>query len=343
MTGAVPGTTEVEVRAPSRLHFGLLAAHGPGARQFGGVGAMIDRPGLWIRIRSAAQLQVSGKHQGRTERFVQRFLAATQREEPRCHIEILQAAPEHVGLGTGTQLALAVASGLVAFLGQRPLDPGQLAAATGRGLRSSVGSHGFRAGGLLLDLGKSQGDGLSTLGDRARLPEDWRWLLIRPRGEQGLSGPLEHRAFQQLPVVPTRVSQELAEEIHEWMFPAARAGDPKAFGESIYRYGVRAGACFASQQEGSFATHHLAQIVARCRDAGVSGVGQSSWGPTVFALFENEAAALAFEEGAESWVSDGNLHWMLAEPNNCGATVSVDGNPIPLGAEGLFSVEGQKS
>ena len=41
----------VRVRAPSRLHFGLLAFGDSAPRQFGGVVAMIDRPETHVLVR----------------------------------------------------------------------------------------------------------------------------------------------------------------------------------------------------------------------------------------------------------------------------------------------------
>ena len=286
---------EVEVQAPSRLHFGLLSPRAAGARQFGGVGAMIDLPGVAVRIRPAPSFQLFGEHHQRAYDIVKRFLASEQLELPSCRIEILNAAPQHVGLGTGTQLALALA----------------------------IGCYGFFNGGLLLDVGKEPGDALAELGDRVSLPEAWRWLLIRPQAKEGVSGALEKQAFAQLPVVPQSVSGDLETLVREQMFPAARCADFEAFSESLYRYGVAAGECFASQQAGSFATEQIAELVTRCRSKGLSGVGQSSWGPTLFVLFENELEANAFGQEIARWPSPDALCCTIAAPNNNGASISV--------------------
>ena len=284
---------------------------------------MIDLPGVSVRIRPATQFHLVGEHQHRANEILKRFLDSGQHKPPSCRIEVLKAAPEHVGLGTGTQLALALVSGVVAFMGEELTDPAQLAAATGRGLRSSIGCYGFFNGGLLHDVGKEPGDALAELGDRVVLPDAWRWLLIRPQGKEGFSGAVEKRAFAQLPVVPETVSRDLELLVREEMFPAARRADFEAFGESVYRYGVAAGQCFASQQAGAFATEQISQLVMRCRSAGLSGVGQSSWGPTLFALFENEFEANAFQREAARWPSPDALCWTIAAPNNNGASISV--------------------
>ena len=228
-----------------------------------------------------------------------------------------------MGLGTGTQLALSIASGLSAFLGYPQIELGQLAKLTGRGRRSAVGSRGFQDGGLIVDEGKIIEGSYSLAADQFCLPDSWRWLLVRPRGTKGLSGLREQQAFSQLPAVSDDVRSELIDEVQRRMIPAACNGEFETFGESLYRYGVRAGMCFASQQDGGFATRELAERVARFRQAGVAGVGQSSWGPTLFALFESEEQAVAFRDRAACWPDGKDLVWTLAVPNNTGAAISV--------------------
>ena len=99
----------VRVRAPSRLHFGLLSFGVPGERQFGGVGVMVDAPGLTISLRPADRLSAAGPLAERALHFARQFAATGSGRQVRpasrrCHIEIESAPPEHVGLGTGTQL-----------------------------------------------------------------------------------------------------------------------------------------------------------------------------------------------------------------------------------------------
>ena len=78
------------------------------------------------------------------------------------------------------------------------------------------------------------------------------------------------------------------------MLPAARVADFHAFAESVYRYGYAAGECFAANQGGPFLTPEIGEFVAFCRSSGVTGVGQSSWGPTVYCWFDEQSSADAF-------------------------------------------------
>jgi len=78
------------------------------------------------------------------------------------------------------------------------------------------------------------------------------------------------------------------------LLPAASSGDFRRFARSLWRYGQLAGDCFRQVQGGTFAAPRLAQLAARVRKLGVEGVGQSSWGPTLFAVLDSPAAAERF-------------------------------------------------
>lgn len=281
----------VVVTAPSRLHFGLLSFGNRDARQYGGVGLMIDQPALRLRATPARQWRAAGPACDRVDEFARRFcqsigLAAL----PACELTVETAPPAHCGLGSGTQLGLAVAAALERVCDLPVADTTELARRVGRGERSAIGVHGFFRGGLLVEAGKLRPDEISPLVARVALPETWRVALLRPRQGCGLSGEEERRAFDRLPATSPETTARLCDEVLRHLLPAAREGDFGEFSQSIYRYGRMAGSCFAAVQAGrEFATLETAQLVAQLRQQGVAGVGQSSWGPTVFAFCEIQA------------------------------------------------------
>lgn len=129
--------------APSRLHFGLWSLGGGGGREFGGVGAMVEQPAFEVAISGAGQIVVTGGKSERIVQYAERWARFHGRTVPDCQIEVLRSIPEHAGLGSGTQLGLAVAAGLNAFCGLPSQTPQELALSVGRGLRSAVGTYGF--------------------------------------------------------------------------------------------------------------------------------------------------------------------------------------------------------
>src|SRR5262249_8965408 len=126
-----PPPQQVEVHAPSRLHFGMFSFGVPGERQFGGVGVMIDRPGLRLRAKRAAKLEGRGPLGDRVAAVYRRVAERLDLKTP-CSFEIFEAPPEHVGLGAGTQVSLAVAAAAQALAGGPPLGAAGLAELAGR-------------------------------------------------------------------------------------------------------------------------------------------------------------------------------------------------------------------
>src|SRR5690348_3941592 len=142
----------IRVRAPSRLHFGLLSFGAeedrPGrvneavltARRFGGAGLMVQAPGMNLEARPAPEWSAEGRLADRALAFARRFAQALppQTAGP-LHFVVGPGAPEHAGLGTGTQLGLAVA-GAVGRASRLPeMGTVELARRVGRGTRSALG------------------------------------------------------------------------------------------------------------------------------------------------------------------------------------------------------------
>ena len=311
------------VSAPSRLHFGLWSLGGAGRRQFGGVGAMIDKPALRISVEDADEFVAVGAGAGRAAKFAQRWADFLGLPTPKCRIEIAEAIPEHAGLGSGTQLALSVAAGLSHFTGLSAQSPLELAQRVGRGLRSAVGTYGFAYGGLIIEQGKQPPETISPLDCRIDLPEAWRWVLARPLDLTGLAGADEASAFESLPPVSPGITEELMALARDALAPAAASDDFDAFAASLYRYGRLSGECFAARQGGPYNGPVITALIERIRERGYFAVGQSSWGPTVFVATPAQTAA---EELAQ-WLADSAeapLDVLIARPDNRGAVVEIE-------------------
>ncbi len=282
---------------------------------------MVEPPAAEVAIEPAADFAVSGALAERAEKSALSAASHWQLPAPpACRIHV-ESPPEHHGLGVGTQLSLAVAAGLRSFLGLPELTAEALAASVGRGRRSAVGTHGFLHGGLIVDGGKEAGQSLGTLGERVAVPADWRFVLITSRDRPGLSGDTESDVFGRLPPVPGEVTQELWRLTEDEMLPAVKRADCAAFGEAVYYFGRFAGECFAAAQGGPFAGEEIGRLVDALRDHGVDGVGQSSWGPTVFAIVPNEATARALADWLQTEMRLARDTISIARANNCGAVI----------------------
>jgi beta-RFAP synthase len=297
----------IRVRAASRLHLGLFSLSGDEspwafwpnasgepvlpARRFGGVGLMVESPALELTAERAPAWSAQGPLAERALAFAQQFARTLPTARPQ-RLVVAHAPPEHAGLGSGTQLGLAVAQALAAAH-DLDLDAVELARRVGRGKRSALGVHGFARGGFLIEAGKRSGEGVAPLAVRWDFPEEWRVVLILPPWGQGLHGSAESAALQRL---PTRAgSLERTDALCRLallgMLPALAERDVAAFGEAVYDFNRRVGEAFRPVQGGTYAHPGTADVVAFVRQQRVPGVGQSSWGPAVFAVVDDAACA----------------------------------------------------
>jgi predicted sugar kinase len=199
----------------------------------------------------------------------------------------------------------------------------RLARCAGRGRRSAIGLYGFVHGGLLYEPGKTDEEGIAPLGTRVEIPSAWRFVLARPRDLQGLSDEAEREAFAGLPPVPVERTEMLRREALDFLLPAAAAARFGEFSESLYRFGHAAGKIFATTQGGAFAGRRLAALVDWIRACGIRGVGQTSWGPTLFAALPDEASAYDFVQQLSRRSDSNDLGLVLASPDNRGARLEI--------------------
>lgn len=281
--------TRLALRTPSRLHFGLLSWGSESDRQFGGVGLMVEAPGMTILAEPAEAWAASGPLAGRVLDFanrVSRLLSSRGTLVNPISFEVVKASPEHVGLGVGTQLGLAVARIISEMAGHRSPSIAQLAELSGRGLRSGIGLHGFDQGGLIVDGGRVGPGGVPPLIARLDFPSEWSVLVLIPRLESGLHGSGEVRAFAELPPSPDSLTDRLCRLVLLGLLPALVERDLTRFGEALEEIQRRVGQGFAPAQGGSFLRPELKEIADELRSQGLLGIGQSSWGPTLYAFSE---------------------------------------------------------
>lgn len=313
----------VTVTAPSRLHFGLFGLGQAGeGRMYGGVGAMVDPPALELRLVEADQFACLGLLADRAAEFGLRWGKFHGLPKlPACRLEVRKAPPNHVGLGVGTQLGLAVAAGLNAFAGLPAAGPQELALSVGRGKRSAIGTYGFVMGGLIVEQGKLPGEPISPLDCRIDLPTDWRFVLLRPVGWQGLSGEQEEQAIGGLPNISPELTGRLIALVREELVPGAAMAKFPPFAESLYQFGRLSGGMFAARQGGPYNGPQLSRLIDWLRSRDYVGVGQSSWGPTLFAAVPNQHSAIVLADLLQLEQPEGPLEVTIAAPNNRGALV----------------------
>jgi beta-RFAP synthase len=278
------------VEAPARLHFGVLDLRGRLGRCFGGLGAAIPSPSLLLEASPADDLTAQGPDAERAIEFAARFLSHNQLSSG-VRLTIHRTIPSHAGLGSGTQLGLAVGRAL-AELNGLSTTPAELARATARGKRSAIGTWTFALGGFIVEGGRKPGtEELAPLLARFPIPESWHCVVAVPSGRRGLSGDAESRAFEELPSPPDGEVERVSHLVLMQLLPALVEADLQSFGQALSAVQRITGSWFAQQQGGVFAPGKTEQIISSMAEWGAAGVGQSSWGPAAYGLVESADAA----------------------------------------------------
>lgn len=302
------------VETAARLHFGVLDLRGDRGRWFGGIGAAAPGPTLLVSASRADRLVADGPDADRAAVYASRFLSAYGIEAG-ASITVHRALPPHAGLGSGTQLALAVARALAELHGiaDATADATVLARAVGRARRSAIGTWTFAGGGLVVEGGKPRDrDGCGPLLARMPFPSSWRCVVAVP-DTTGLSGPNEVAAFLRLPPAPEREVEQVSHVVLMSLLPALAEGDLAAFGDALTEVQQITGRWWASVQGAPFAPGPAQELVTRMTEWGARGVGQSSWGPTVYGIVDGAEAAAALAGQVRSMfrssgASSGTVH-----------------------------------
>ncbi len=292
MTYRAKPTTDgltVEVEAPARLHLGFLDLHGGLGRRFGSIGLTVTHLATHLRAVRAADVAVSGPGAERALRYARAYLEA-RGIEGGVDIRLLQTIPDHVGLGSGTQMALAVGTAIERLYGGDN-DAASIAQLLDRGKRSGIGIGAFEQGGFILDSGRGKADGVPPVAVRLAFPEQWRALLLFDTRTQGLHGKQEVAAFSELPEFPADAAAHLCRLVMMQVLPGVLEGDMVSFARAIGEIQQVVGDHFAPAQGGRFTSPVISAALKWAAKQGFAGIGQSSWGPTGFVLLEDAEQA----------------------------------------------------
>ncbi len=310
---------KVQVLAPARLHLGFLDLGGHLGRRFGSVGVTIDGIATEIHVVRAPRLKVTGDGRQRVKELVAQL--SDQLDLPmQLHVHVAGRIPPHSGLGSGTQLALAVGMAVSRFWRQ-PIAPREIARMTGRGKRSGIGIAAFEQGGFIVDGGHGKDTLTPPLLSRLPVPDQWCWLLIFDTAFQGLHGQGEAEAFRRLPRFPREVAARICYHLLIQGLPALVEGNYEAFCETLAEIQQANGEYFAPAQGGRYVSHRVAEVLSWLTRRGWVGLGQSSWGPTGFCLLPDQHTASREIVALDEQFSGPGIRFQLVTSRNSGASV----------------------
>ncbi len=286
-----------------RLHLGLLDLNGDMGRHFGSIGVAIQRPNVVVEAARAPKWQIEGSEQERVRKIIETF----RQHYPlpgSARIRVQENILSHVGLGSGTQLTLATATALARLYGlQIPLA--EMALNLGRGKRSGIGMAAFQNGGFVVAGGMAkERKTIPPLLFRQPFPDNWFFVVAIPKPEnKGLSGETELQAFRDLPIPSAETVGHICRLLVMNMLPALIEQDIAEFGAAMTDIQGLVGDCFSPQQPGGrFATAFSAQMIKYMLQNGAYGAGQSSWGPTIYALVEGKQQAHRLSEDVRAFI-----------------------------------------
>jgi len=326
-----------QVAVGARLHFGFGNLSLSHSRLYGALGVALAEPQVSLSATPAESVDAPPAVAD---------LAATVCEQlgvDGVSLSIDSGLPPHVGLGSGTQTALAVATA-VGGAYNKGLSVREIAPALGRGGRSGVGVAAFEAGGFVLDGGHptarfttdrpADGDWtVPPVAARHEIPDDWRFLLVIPDSEPGRSGDLEDDSIRAAieraePEIADRVSGLLTRQV----LPAIAAGDADRFGEAVAEIGRLNGAWYTDEQGGVYRPPVGEIVDTLSGSPAIYGAGQSSWGPTVYGVTDAAHADGARTAGHDALAAAGIAGDVrLVAGRNHGAR--VDGDAIDVTAK----------
>lgn len=244
------------------------------------------------------------KHSPRARDIAERLV--DDKGLPPVRVELVQAAPPHNGLGSGTQLSLAIAEAILqaSVSDNEDLFRDRLLMAADRGKRSAVGTYGYFDGGFIVE-GLSATNEVNQVDCRVGLPAHWRVVVLLPKSASGslesiepVSGSNEQAKFDQLRTSSVQ-RQALASILVNEMIPAIESSSFHHFSDSVARYNRGSGMLFAPVQGGPYNGQETTHLIESLGSSGYQGVGQSSWGPGVFVWFEDEESAKQFCQSRE--------------------------------------------
>jgi len=331
--------TSVRITTPCRIHLSLIDENGYTGRVDGGIGLMLDRPNVVFEASNhAEEFKIEAHKYYRESIEVINEIASTifktfNISNKNFHFNLKRYFPSHVGLGSKTQLSLAIATAIMKLKNITNKTTKELTKLVERGGTSGIGWRGFETGGFILDGGHDFGKGkeketflpssASNLANpaltlsRIDIPNNWRFVLIIPNVKKGAYGDEEIRIFQKHAPIPRNEVNEVSHQIIMKVIPGIIRNDLKCFGEGLKRIqeiGFK-------KIEVNLQDDVVKDLLSFFGEFGLKAYGMSSFGPSVIGIVESDSEAEELLKTVQKTQRNGNRHIYICKPNNNGAKI----------------------
>lgn len=313
----VSASNAVTVKTYSRLHLGFLDLSAQPARQFGSLGMSIDAFSTTLTVQFGQENPALPAWV--TQQLQSQSVALGLQQA--VHLTLSCEIPRHAGLGSGTQMALAIGVALATLCEQTP-KLAAIAHTASRGKRSGIGIGTFAQGGVVVDGGRGEQTMIPPILMRQAVPADWCVILIMANAQEGLHGQAEKSAFATLTPQSALATQLLASQVLMQGLPALCEANLEGFASCIAQLQRYNADYFAPAQGGDYAHPAVAAVLTYLKQAGHGGLGQTSWGPTGFVLLPSLPIAVALQAHLQTAFANSGLTFKVTQPVNHGAMIS---------------------
>ncbi len=331
--------TSLRITTPCRIHLSLIDENGYTGRVDGGIGLMLDRPNVIFEAsNSAKEFKIEAHKYYRESIEVINEIASKVFKQynisnKNFHFNLKRYFPSHVGLGSKTQLSLAIATAITKLKNFTHLTHRDLTKLVERGGTSGIGWRGFNTGGFILDGGHDFGRGkeketfLPSSASisanpamtifRHNIPEHWRFVLVIPNVKKGAFGDEEVSVFQDYAPIPRKEVNEVSHQVIMKILPGIIRGDLICFGEGLRRIqniGFK-------KIEIDLQHDKVKELIKFFEDYGLKAYGMSSFGPSVVGIVESDLEAETLLREIQKNQKNGGGHIYICKPNNNGAKI----------------------
>jgi beta-ribofuranosylaminobenzene 5'-phosphate synthase len=330
---------KIRIITPSRLHFSLIDLNGQIGRIDGGLGVALNQPNIIIEaqrdnLKNNLEIVNSPGYSTEDLNELMKNILESLNLENGVSLKIDSAIPAHIGLGSKTQLSLAISKALC-LLNNLEKTPYELACITSLAGTSRIGLSAFEQGGFIIDGGHSFGKGkeketyLPSSASKAppapilysdTIPDDWYFVIIVPKIKRGAHGSEEINIFQDYCPIPMSDVKTISHIILMKILPALKERRIDSFGHGIYELqhlGFK-------KVEIELQDEIISNLIEFCVKNGAYGSGMSSFGPTTYALIEGLSKAQQLKQKIQTFLqNECEADIFITNVNNKGAQIEI--------------------
>ncbi len=263
---------QVKIITNSRLHFGFLNLKSQETYSFGGMGLSIDKYPTTITVTKARKFK-SNLSEVLNKKIKKFFLI--NKLNSNIQIDCIQKPESHIGLGSGTQLTLAIEEALNKIYELKYTN----CEIFKRAYRSGIGYNSYNNGGFIVDSPKRDLNNNKII-FKCNFPKHWKIILLFDRNMKGTYGKKEEKFFLSNNI--SSIRKKLSDITLNEIIPSVIYEDFDIFARSLTQFQKLNSSFYTSIQKSIHLSTDIADIIKKIRSNFNIASGQSSWGPTSY-------------------------------------------------------------